>query len=66
MAASTEKSVSLTDSDVQIFLERKEKPKGMYSVALVTAFLASEIENRRLEDLLQTHVAVYLKDFFCR
>ena len=38
----------------------------MYSVALVTAFLASEIENRRLEDLLQTHVAVYLKDFFCR
>ena len=30
---------------------RKEKPKVTYSVALVTAFLAAENENRQLEDL---------------
>ena len=41
----TEYSVSLTDSDVQAFLEReehqirKEKAKVTYSVALVVAFL---------------------------
>ena len=30
---------------------RKGKPKVTYSVALVTAFLAAENENRQLEDL---------------
>ena len=54
----TEISVStLTDSDVETFLERKnirirnEKPKVTYLVALVMAFLAAEKENRQLEDL---------------
>ena len=32
---------------------RKEKPKVMYSVALVIVFLAAENENRQLEDLPQ-------------
>ena len=59
MAANTEKSVSLTDSDVQTFWEGKEKPK-------VTAFLAAESENRRLEDLPWADGAIYQKDFFCR
>ena len=43
MAVNTEKSVSLTDSDVQTFRKGKEKPKVTYSVALITAFLAAEI-----------------------
>ena len=58
MAAKTLKnSVSLTDSEVQTFLEGeenqllKEKLKVMYSVALVLAFLSAENENRQLEDL---------------
>ena len=58
MAAKTlRKSVSLTDSEVQTFLEgektniQKEKPKVPYSVALVLAFFAVENENRQLEDL---------------
>ena len=57
MAAKTlKKSVSLTDSEVQTFLEgektniQKEKPKVTYSVALVLAFFATENENRQLED----------------
>ena len=63
MVAKTQKirkSVSLTDSDVQTFLEgketsiRKEKPKVAYSVA--SAFLTAENEN--LEDLPQTNLAV--------
>ena len=51
------KSLSLTDSEVQTFLEgkknqyTKEKPKVTYSVALVLAFLSAENENRQLEDL---------------
>ena len=55
----TENFVSLTDSDVQKFLEgkktkiRKEKPKVTYSVALVMVLLAAENENWRLEDLSQ-------------
>ena len=55
----TENFVSLTDSDVQKFLEgkktkiRKEKPKVTYSVALVMVLLAVENENWRLEDLSQ-------------
>ena len=71
MAAKNEKSVSLTNSDVNTFLEGKEnqytkkKPKCKYEVALTTAFLAAESENRQLEDLPQADVAVYLKDFFC-
>ena len=54
---SLKKSVSLTDSEVQTYLEGKinnvpkEKPKVKYSVALVLAFLAAENENRQLEDL---------------
>ena len=54
---SLKKSVSLTDSEVQTFLEGeinyvpKEKPKVKYSVALVLAFLAAENENRQLEGL---------------
>ena len=58
MAAKTlKKSVSLTDSKVQTFLEGKktntvkEKPKITYSVALVLAFLSAENENRPLNDL---------------
>ena len=43
----TKKTVSLTDSEVQTFL--KEKPKVLYSKALVLAFLSAE--NRQLEDL---------------
>ena len=52
MAAKTlKKSLSLADNEVQSFLERegnqytKEKPKVVYSVALVLAFLLSENEN---------------------
>ena len=59
MAAKTLKnSVSLTDSDVQTFLEgeenqfTKKKPKVSYFVALVVAFIAAENENRQIEDLL--------------
>ena len=54
---SLKKSVSLTDSEVQTYLEGKinnvpkEKPKVKYSVALVLAFLAAENENRQLEGL---------------
>ena len=54
---SLKKSVSLTDSEVQSYLEGKinnvpkEKPKVKYSVALVLAFLAAENENRQLEGL---------------
>ena len=58
MAAKTlKKSVSLIDNEVQTFLEgrenqyTKEKPKGTNSVALVSAFLSAENENRQLEDL---------------
>ena len=58
MAVKTQKkSVSLTDSDAQTFLEGeennilKEKPKVKYSAALVLAFLSAENENRQLEDL---------------
>ena len=69
---SLKKSVSLTDSEVQTYLEGKinnvpkEKPKVKYSVALVLAFLAAENENRQLEGLPLADFAVYLKDFFCR
>ena len=59
MAANTEKSVTLIDGDVQTFLKgkkkktstRKEKPNVTYSVALITAHLAAESENRLMEDL---------------
>ena len=58
MAAKTlKKSVSLTDSEAQTFLEGeennilKEKSKVKYSAALVLAFLSAENENRQLEDL---------------
>ena len=57
MEANTEKFISLTDGDVQTFLEgkktsvRKEKPKVTHSMALMTAFLEAESENRLLEDL---------------
>ena len=57
MEANTEKFISLTDGDVQTFLEgkktsvRKEKPKVMHSMALMTGFLEAESENRLLEDL---------------
>ena len=50
-------SVSLTDSEVQTFLEGeennilKEKSKVKYSAASVLAFLLAENENRQLEDL---------------
>ena len=49
------KSVSLTDRDVQTFLEREEKEKSetAYSVTLVMTFLAAESENRQLKDLPQ-------------
>ena len=48
----TKRSVSLTDSEAQTFLEgeEKEKPKITYSVALVLAFLSAENENN-LKDL---------------
>ena len=57
VAKTLKKSVLLTDSEVQTFLERKktnilkEKPKVTYSVALVLAFISAENENRQLEDL---------------
>ena len=53
----TKNSVSLTDSEVQTFLEGektnilKEKPKVTYSEVLVLAFLSAENEIRQLEDL---------------
>ena len=60
MASKTlQKSAPLTDSDIQTFPERednkrrKDKPKVMYSVALVMAFLAAENENPQLDDLPQ-------------
>ena len=65
MASKTlQKSAPLTDSDIQTFLERednkrwKDKPKVMYSVALVMAFLAAENENRQsstLEEKFSTY-----------
>ena len=70
VAKTLKKSVLLTDSEVQTFLERKktnilkEKPKVTYSVALVLACLSAENENRQLEDL--PILAAYLRDFFCR
>ena len=52
------KSVSLEDSKIPIFFLEgeetkipKEKPKVMYSVALVLAFFSAENENWKLEDL---------------
>ena len=63
----TKRSVSLTDSAAQTFLEgeEKEKPKITYSVALVLAFLSAENENNwRIYHW--PILAVYLKDFFCR
>ena len=49
------KNVSQTDNEVQTFLKEedipKEKPKVVYSVALVLTFLSAENENRQLEDL---------------
>ena len=58
MAAKTlKKSVSLTDSEAQTFLEGeennilKEKSKVKYSAASVLAFLLAENENRQMEDL---------------
>ena len=54
---STEKSVSLSDSGVQAFLEGEEnqnterKTKVTNSVALVIKFLGAENEIRQLEDL---------------
>ena len=36
---------------------QKEKAKVIYSVALVMAFLATESDNRQLEDLLQADFA---------
>ena len=63
----TKRSVSLTDSEAQTFLEgeEKEKPKITYSVALVLAFLSAENENNwRIYHW--PILAVYLKDFFCR
>ena len=41
---------------------QKEKPKVMYSLAFVVAFLAVENENRQPEDLPQADLAVYLRD----
>ena len=58
----TEKSVSLTDSDVQTFLEEEEnryteiKTESYIFSVLVVAFLAAKNENG---------LSVYLKDFFC-
>ena len=73
MAAKTlKKSVSLTDSEAQTFLEGeennilKEKSKVKYSAALVLAFLSAENENRQLKDLPLADLAVYLIDFFFR
>ena len=46
-----EKSVSLTDSDVQTFLDGEENQNTKKETALVIAFLAAGNENRQLEDL---------------
>lgn len=56
-AKNTEKSVSLSNSGVQAFLEGEEnqnterKTKVTNSVALVIKFLGAENEIRQLEDL---------------
>ena len=58
----TEKSVSLTDSDVQTLLaeeenqnttDQKNRKLRIPAVALVMAFLAAENVNRQLENMLQ-------------
>ena len=73
MAAKTlKKSVSLTDNEVQAFLEgkenqyTKEKPKGTNSVALVSAFLSAENEIDNWKICRSPILAVYLKDILCR
>ena len=56
VAKTLKKSVSLTDSEVQTFLEDEENQytkRKTYSVALVLAFLSAENENRQLEDFPQ-------------
>ena len=58
-AKTRKKSVSLTETVVQTFFGSKgketnilkEKLKATYSVALVSAFLSAENENRQSEDL---------------
>ena len=62
MAVKTLKNPYHLQTDAKTFLERrkktnmrKEKPKVTYSVALVMAFLAAEIENRQPEDLPQAY-----------
>ena len=57
VAKTLKKSVSLTDNEVQTFLEGEEnqytKRKTESCVALMSAFLSAENENRQLEDLSQ-------------
>ena len=69
----TEKSVLPRESDVQTFLEGEEnqntkwkwneRPKVVYPVALVMAFLAAENENWQLEYLPQADFSRVLKRF---
>ena len=59
------KSVSLTDSEVQTFLESEENlytKKVTYSVALVLAFLSAENKNRQLEDLLLVQFWLFTRE----
>ena len=66
MAAYTEISVSLTDSNVKTFLEGKENQYSKRKTEMyVLSILAAESENWQLEDLPPADVTVYLKDYFC-
>ena len=59
--------VSITDSDVNTFLEgeanKNTQRKTQSDIALVNAFLLAENENRRLEDLPPADLDAYLSRF---
>ena len=64
---SSERFLSFTDDDVEKVLEAEEN-KTLVERPTVIAFLLSENENRRLEDLPPPELDVYLGRFalFCR
>ena len=72
MAANTEKSVSLTNSDVQTFLEGKEnqytkRKTEMYVVSGFGNSISRGWEQKSATGKFSTGpFGRYLKDFFCR
>ena len=56
------REIRIAYSAVQTFYEGEENQ----NTKKMMAFLAAENENRQLDDLRQTDLAVYLKDFFFR